>query len=96
MLVGLLNIIFNVAIFLVNLASWVVVVYVIMLLVIPQNKYTLLAGKYVEPVLAPIRQWLGKTFPKLGQTRLDFSPAVLWLLLEIAGWLLQLLRNALL
>jgi len=90
------NIIFNVAIFLVNLASWVVVVYVIMLLVIPQNKYTLLAGKYIEPVLAPIRQWLGKAFPKLRQTRLDFSPAVLWLLLEIAGWLLQLLRNALL
>jgi uncharacterized protein YggT (Ycf19 family) len=96
MLVSLVNIIFNIAIFLVNIAAWVLIVYVVMALIIPQNKYTLLVGKYIEPILSPIRAWLSKTFPKLNQTRLDFSPIVLWLLLEIVGWLLQLIRNLLL
>jgi len=96
MLVGLLNVIFNVLVFLVNLAGWLLIIYVLMALIVPDNKYTLLVGKYIEPVLAPIRAWLGKAFPKLGGSRLDFSPVVLWLLLEIAGWLLRLLQNILL
>ncbi len=96
MLVGLLNVIFNILIFLVDIAGWVLIIYVIMSMLIPQNKYTLLAGKYIEPVLAPVRTWLNRTFPKLGNLRLDFSPLLLWLLLEIAAWLLGLLRNILL
>lgn len=96
MLVGLLNIIFNILIFLINIASWIMLVYVVMTLIIPQNKYTLLVGKYVEPVLAPIRVWLSKTFPKLSVSRIDLSPLVFWLLLEVVGWLVQLLRNILL
>ncbi|MDD3213650.1 MAG: YggT family protein [Eubacteriales bacterium] len=96
MLVGLLNIIFNILIFLINIASWIMLIYVIMTLIIPQNKYTLLVGKYAEPVLAPIRVWLAKTFPKLSASRIDISPLVFWLLLEVAGWLVQLLRNILL
>lgn len=96
MLVGLLNLIFNVLIFLTQVAYWVMLVYVIMSLVIPQNKYTQLVGKYVEPVLSPIRAWLAKTFPKLSQTRLDFSPLVFWLLLVVVSWLLSLLKAILL
>jgi len=96
MLVGLLNLIFNVLIFLTQVAYWVMLVYVIMTLVIPQNKYTQLVGKYVEPVFAPIRAWLAKTFPKLSQTRLDFSPVVLWVLLIVVSWLLKLLKAILL
>ena len=96
MLVGLLNIVFSVLIFLVRVASWLVLIYVILSLVLPQNKYTLLIGKYVEPVLAPIRAWLAKTFPKLEGLRVDFSPVALWLILEVAVWLLGLLKNILL
>lgn len=96
MLVGLLNIIFNILVFLINIASWIMLVYVVMALIIPQNKYTMLVGKYVEPVLAPIRGWLTKTFPRLNASRIDISPLVFWLLLEVAGWLVQLLRNILL
>ena len=96
MLVGLLNLIFSVLIFLTQVAYWVMLVYVIMSLAIPQNKYTQLAGKYVEPVLSPIRAWLDKTFPKLSQTRLDFSPMVCWLLLVVVSWLLSLLKAILL
>jgi uncharacterized protein YggT (Ycf19 family) len=95
-LVGILNFLFNVVLFLVNVAGWLLIVYEVMTLILPENKYTQLVGKYIEPVLSPIRAWLGKTFPKLGGLRLDFSPVVLWLLLEIAGWLLKLLQNILL
>lgn len=96
MLITLLNFIFSLVIFLVNVAGWVLLVYVIMALILPQNKYTLLAGKYIEPVLSPIRAWLFKTFPKLSMTHLDFSPLVLWVLFEIALWLLRLLKSILL
>ncbi len=96
MLVGLINVIFTVILTLINVASWLVVIYVFLLLLAPENKYTLLIGKYVEPVLTPIRAWLAKIFPKLGASRFDLSPLVLWLILQIADWLLRLLRNILL
>ena len=96
MLVTLLNFIFNLLIFLLNVAFWVMLVYVVMSLLIPQNKYTMLVGKYVEPVLAPLRKWLYKTFPKLAGLQVDFSPVVFWLLLKIAAWLLMLLKAILL
>lgn len=96
MLLGLLNIVFSVLIFLVRVASWLMLIYVVLSWILPQNKYTLLIGKYVEPALTPIRAWLGKTFPKLASFRLDLSPLVLWLLLDIAIWVLELLRNILL
>lgn len=96
MLVSLLNLLFNLLIFLTKVAYWIMLAYVIMSMVIPQNKYVQLAGKYVEPVLSPIRAWLDKTFPKLSQTRLDFSPVVVWLLLVVVSWLLSLLKTILL
>lgn len=96
MLVGLLKIIFDVLIFLVSVASWVLLAYVLMSLLIPENKYTLLIGKYVEPLLAPLRTLLAKLIPKLGAMRVDFSPVALWLLLTIAEWLLRVLKNILL
>lgn len=96
MLVTLLNFIFNLLIFLLNVAFWVMLVYVVMSLLIPQNKYTMLVGKYVEPVLAPMRNWLFKMFPKLAGLRVDFSPVVFWLLLKVATWLLMLLKAILL
>ena len=96
MLVGLLKIIFDVLIFLVSISTWVLLAYVLMSLIIPDNKYTLLVGKYVEPVLAPVRALLAKLFPKLGASRVDFSPVALWLLLTVVEWLLRLLKTILL
>lgn len=96
MLIGILNFIFNVVLFLISLLSWVVLIYVIMALIIPQNKYTLLVGKYVEPILSPIRKFLFRTFPKLGEIGIDFSPLVLYFLIQIASWLIRLLRGILL
>jgi hypothetical protein len=96
MLVGLLNFIFNALIFLLNVAFWVMLVYVLMTLLIPTHKYTALVGKYVEPVLSPIRAFLVKRFPKLGALRVDLTPVVFWLLIKIAVWILMLLQAILL
>lgn len=96
MLVGILKFVFDVAIFLVGLATWVLVAYVLMQLLIPQNKYTLLVAKYVEPLLAPVRALLFKLFPGLQKLRLDLSPVGLWLILLVAEWLLRLLKGLLL
>ena len=65
-------------------------------LILPENKYTLMVGKYIEPVLTPIRAWLQKTFPALANLRFDLSPLVLWLLMDVAAWLLKLLKGLLL
>ena len=96
MLVGLLNLVFSIVIFLVKVASWLVLVYVVMSLILPQNKYTLLVGKYVEPVLTPFRAWLNRVFPKLGQLRVDLSPLFAWLVMDVAIWVLELLKRILL
>ena len=96
MLSGLLRFIFDILIFLVNIASWALLVYVIMTLVVPQNKYTLLIGKYVEPLLAPVRTLIGRFLPSLAKLHVDVSPIGLWLLLNIAEWLLRLLKGILL
>ncbi len=95
MLVSILNFIFNVIIFLLGVASWAVLIYVIMALIVPQNKYTQLIGKYVEPILAPLRKFLFRVFPKLREIGVDFSPLLFYLLIQIASWLVRLLRSIL-
>ncbi|NLI20299.1 MAG: hypothetical protein GX418_01930 [Clostridiales bacterium] len=88
--------IFNVLIFLVQVASWVLLAYLVLRLILPQNKYTLLAGKYVEPLLEPIRVLIRRFIPKLDTMAIDFSPIGAWLLLQVASWLLSLLKVILL
>ena len=51
MLIGLLRFLFNIILALLSVLSWAVLIYVIMTLFAPQNKFTLLIGKYVEPIL---------------------------------------------
>ena len=74
MLISILNFLFNLILLVLTLASWAVLIYVVMALIVPQNKYTLLIARYVEPILSPIRQFLFKIFPKLGAIGVDFSP----------------------
>ena len=93
MISGLLRLILNLAYWIIDIASWLLLLYCIMTFIIPQNKYTQLLGKYVEPMLRPIHGWLLKTFPKMFDSGLDFSPVGLWLLFKVAGWLVQLVRG---
>lgn len=96
MLISILNLIFNLILLVLTLASWVVLIYVVMALILPQNKYTLLVGRYVEPILSPIRQFLFKVFPRLGAIGVDFSPLAFYLAIQIVSWLVRLLRSVLL
>jgi len=96
MLVSILNFIFNAILFLITVASWLLLIYVIMALIIPQNKYTLLIGRYIEPVLAPLRKFLYRIFPKLQGIGIDFSPLLFYFLIQIVSWLIRLLQRILL
>ncbi len=89
MLVGLLKLVFTLASWALLIGGWVILIYTIMTWVMPQNKYTMLVGKYLEPVLAPIRSWLRKKLPNLP---LDVSPAVLWLGTVVGRWVLNVLQ----
>ena len=96
MIVSILNFVFRLILFLLNVASWAVLIYVLMSLIVPQNKYTLLIGRYVEPLLMPLRKFLQRVFPKLQGTGMDFSPLLFYFLIMVARWLVQLLWTILL
>jgi|GEM_PF-777109 len=96
MLIGLLRFLFNIILALLSVLSWAVLIYVIMTLFAPQNKFTLLIGKYVEPILTPIRSFLFRLFPRMAQRGIDFSPLGLYVLIMIASWLVRLLYRILL
>jgi len=89
---AILSFIFSIASFVLRVISWVLPVYFIAKLVLPQNKYVMLAGKYMEWLMAPIRDILGRLFPRLAARGLDLSPIALWILVLLAQWCLQLLK----
>ncbi len=95
MLVWIINLIFGIVSFALNIAGWLVFVYVLMLLIIPRNKYTLLVGKYMEMALTPVRGLLSRIFPKIAKTGIDFAPAALIVIIVVAQWLLGLLQRIL-
>jgi uncharacterized protein YggT (Ycf19 family) len=95
MLVSILNFIFNAILFIITVVSWLVLIYVVMALIVPQNKYTLMIGRFVEPVLAPLRKFLYRVFPKLQQIGVDFSPLLFYLAIQIVSWLIRLLQRIL-
>ena len=96
MLIGLINAIFGIAKWLLNLASWVMIVYVVMSLVMPTHKYTLLARRYIERVLSPIRMLLARRFPKLSTLGFDLSPLIFLIALSLAKNILGFLQRILL
>ena len=72
-----------------SLYRFAVIAYVVISwLRIPANQWTELLRRLVEPVLAPIRRILVRRLPSNWQM-LDWSSAVLLLLLEIVGSLLR-------
>ena len=77
----------------VKVASLALLVYCVMSFVMPHNDLYRKASFYVEPLLQPIRRQLYRWFPALRSLPLDFSPLALWLLLDIAGGLINVLRG---
>ena len=95
MLIWLLNLVFNLANFVLDVMLFVLPVFIVAKIAVPENKYVLLAAKYADIVLAPIRRWLKKIFPQASEWSFDFSPVALWVLILLAQWLLRLLRGLL-
>lgn len=90
MLIGL---ILNLASAALRLASFALLVYCVMSFVAPQNDLYRKASYYVERVLYPIRLKLWRWFPALRTLPVDLSPLALWLLIDIAMALVNMLRG---
>ena len=76
-----------------RLATYVLLAYCIMSFVAPQNDLYRKASYYVERVLYPIRMKLWRWFPALRSLPVDLSPLALWLLIDVALAVLNMLRN---
>jgi len=76
-----------------RIASFALLVYCIMSFVAPQNDLYRKASYYVERVLYPIRMKLWRWFPALRSLPVDLSPLALWLLIDVALAVLNMLRN---
>lgn len=84
----MLNILATLIILIVKLYKLAVVVYFVLeLLKIPANKWTSLLASIIEPVLVPIRKLVNQYLPKKWQI-IDWSPVVLFLLINVVQWLL--------
>ena len=65
----------------------IIVYCVISLLKVPANKWTSLLAGIIEPLLNPIRKLLAQHLPKNWQI-IDWSPAVLFILVGLVQWIL--------
>lgn len=83
----------GVVVFLLNVLGFLLLVYCVMSFVMPDSAVMMKARTYVEPVLAPFRELLYKMIPKLQGMAVDFSPILVWLVIRVAIWLLNLLRH---
>jgi uncharacterized protein YggT (Ycf19 family) len=70
-------------------------IYCVMSFVMPQSDLYRKAAMYVEPFLRPIRIKLYQWIPALRNLPLDFSPLAVWLLIDLAHSLINILWRAL-
>ena len=88
-----IGLILNLATTALRIASFALLVYCVMSFVAPQNDLYRKAAYYVERVLYPIRMKLWRWFPALRSLPVDLSPLALWLLIDVALAVLNMLRN---
>ncbi len=88
-----IGLILNLAATALHIASFALLVYCVMSFVAPQNDLYRKASYYVECVLYPIRMKLWRWFPALRSLPVDLSPLALWLLIDVALAVLNMLRN---
>lgn len=93
MISGVLRFILNLMSWILNIAGWLLLLYAILRLVLPNHKITLTAGKFIEPLLNPVRALIRKYIPGLANSSFDFSPIGLWLIFLLLGWLISLLAR---
>ena len=77
-----------------RIASFALLVYCVMSFIAPNNDLFHMAARYVEPVLHPIRMKLYSWFPSLRGLPVDLSPLALWLLIDVAMAVINMLGRA--
>lgn len=83
----------GIIVFLLNVFSFLLLVYCVMTFVMPGSSVMEKARRYAEPVLEPFRELLYKMVPRLRGMAVDFSPILVWLVIRVAMWILNLLRG---
>jgi len=87
------ELLFSIAGMALRLLSLAMLVYCVMSFIMPQSDFYRKFASYVEPVLNPVRFQLYRWFPALRRMPVDFSPLAVWLLLDVAEWILLFLRR---
>ena len=88
-----MSLLFNLAHLALRLISLAMMVYCVMSFIMPGSSLYYRLASYVDPILRPVRFRLYRWFPSLRRMPVDFSPLAVWLLIDVAGWLLNLLRR---
>ena len=74
-------------------ASLILIIYCVMSFVMPQHNLYRKASVYIRPLVDPIRQKLWRWFPSLRSLPVDLSPLGLWLVIDVAVAIVNLLRR---
>jgi len=90
-----MNLLFSLAHLALRLLSLAMLAYCVMSFIMPGSSLYNGLASYVEPVLRPVRFRLYRWFPALRRMPVDFSPLAVWLLIDAAGWVLNLLQRLL-
>lgn len=83
----------GIIVLLLQLASFALLIYCVMTFVMPSSGIMQKARSYVEPILSPFRELLFRFIPKLKGLVVDVSPLAVWLVIEVAIGLINLLRR---
>jgi len=89
----MIGLLLSLAALVLRIASFALLVYCVMSFIAPNNDFFRTAARYVEPVLQPVRMKLYRWFPSLRSLPVDLSPLALWLLIDVAMALINMLRR---
>lgn len=89
----LIHFLLNIVSLVLRLANLVLLIYCVMSFVMPASDLYRRASVYIQPLLQPVRQKLYRWFPSLRGLPVDLSPLGLWLLMDVAMAVVNLLRR---
>lgn len=78
-----------------QLLDWLLFFYCLLSFVAPDGAVMEKLRPYGERLLDPFRRLAYRCFPQLARSSVDFSPLLVWALIQLAISLLNLLRGAL-
>ncbi len=89
----MIGLLLSLAAFALRIASFALLVYCVMSFIAPNNDLFCTAARYVEPLLHPVRLKLYRWFPSLRGLPVDLSPLAVWLLIDVAMAVINMLRR---